>query len=109
MRGRIVVAGITAVIMILFGVFWMFMWLIGTNGYGTSQGTTILLCILVLVLSSIAASSVASGWLAKELQTRTAWSPWATAPLAILAVTAVAVVALFVGSVIVVLIFGRTP
>lgn len=109
MRGTVVVSAIAAVIMALFGVFWMFTWLIGTNGYSTSQGTTILLCNLVLVVLSIIISSVASGRLAKGLETRTAWSLWITAPLAILPMTVAAIVALFVGSVIVVLVFGRTP
>ncbi|MDQ4126503.1 MAG: hypothetical protein M3151_00860 [Actinomycetota bacterium] len=108
MRGMVVVSGIAALIMLLFGMFWMFTWLIGTNGYSTSKGTTILLCNLVLVLLSIVVSSVASGRLAKELKTRTAWSLWITGPLSIIAVTVATVVSLFVGSVIVVLVFGRT-
>ena len=109
MRGTVVISGITALIMILFGIFWMITWLIGTNGYSESKGLTILVSNLVLVLLSIVVASLASGWLAKELQTRLAWSPWLTAPLSIVAVTAVAVSALFVGSVIVIIIFGRTP
>ncbi len=109
MRGTVVISGIAALIMILFGIFWMITWLIGTNGYSESKGLTILVSNLVLVLLSIAVSSVASGWLARKLETRTAWSPWITAPLAILAVILVAVNALFIGSVIIILIFGMTP
>ncbi len=109
MRGRIVVSGVTALIMILFGVFWMFTWLIGTNGYSESKGIVILVSNLVLVLLSIVVSSLTSGWLTKELQARMARSVWVTGPLAVLTVTLVAVSVLFVGSVIVILIFGRTP
>ncbi len=108
MRGMVVVSGIAALIMLLFGMFWMFTWLIGTNGYSTSKGTTILLCNLVLVLLSIVVSSVTSGWLTKELQTRMTWSVWVTGPLAIFAVTLVTVSVLFFLSVVIILIFGRT-
>ncbi len=108
MRGIIVVSVITALIMILFGIFWMITWLIGTNGYSESKGLAILVSNLVLVLLSIIVSTVASGWLAKKLETRTAWSLWMTAPLVIVAVTVVAVSALFIGSVIIIVIFGRT-
>ena len=35
---RVVVAVITALVMIVAGVFFMFMWLVGTNGYNTTMG-----------------------------------------------------------------------
>lgn len=35
---RVVVPIITALVMIVAGVFFMFMWLVGTNGYDTKTG-----------------------------------------------------------------------
>jgi len=105
---RWIVSGITALIMLVFGAFWMITWLIGTNGYNTSTGTAILAGNLVLVLLSTIVASVASGWLAKKLQTRTEKSLWIIAPLCIFAVIAVAVIALFIGSIIIIAIAEAT-
>ena len=87
--------------MIAFGVFWMFMWLVGTNCYNGSTGGTILACNLVLVILSIVISSASSGWLANKLGARLGWPMWASAPVAILLVVMVAVFFLFVGSLII--------
>ena len=108
-RGILAVSVVTALIMILFGAFWMLTWLIGTNGYSEAKGLTILVGNAVLVLLSIIVAAVASGWLAKTLAARTAWSPWLTGPLAITAVTVVAVAALIIGSLLIIVFFGRTP
>jgi hypothetical protein len=105
---RWIVSGITALIMLVIGVFWMITWLIGTNGYNTSTGTTILASNLVLVLLSTIISSIASGWLTKRLVTSTGKSLWLIAPLCIIAVIAVAVIALFIGSIIIIAIAEAT-
>ncbi len=99
---RWIVSVSTALLMLVIGVFWMFMWLIGTNGYNTSTGTVILAGILVLVLLSTIVASVASGWLTKMLVTRTGTTLWIIAPLCIVAMTAVAVAALFIGSIVII-------
>ncbi len=99
---RWIVSVITALIMIVVGVFWMFMWLIGTNGYNTSTGTAILASNLVLVILSTIVVSVASSWLTKRLVTRTGMSVWIIAPLCIVALIVVAFAALFIGSIIIV-------
>jgi hypothetical protein len=101
-----IISLITALLMVAVGIFWMFMWLIGTNGFSQSKGGAILLSNLVMVLLAIIGSSLASGWLANELQTTLAWSLWVIAPLAIAAVIVATIVALFVGSLIVVGIVG---
>jgi hypothetical protein len=104
----IVVSLITALIMIAFGVFWMFVWLIGTNGYSESKGGTILALNLLMVIFWVIISSVASGYLSAKLQKKTGLSFFIAAPLTILMVIAVAGIALFIGSIIVVIVFGQT-
>ena len=104
----IAVSAVTALLMIAFGVFWMFMWLVGTNGYSESKGTLILGSNLVLVILSVVASSVASGWLARRMETKRGWPFWAAALLAVFGVAIVAAVALFVGSLLIIAAFGRT-
>jgi predicted anti-sigma-YlaC factor YlaD len=114
-RGRIfdmakslIVSAITALLMILLGVFWMLMWLVGTNGYSESKGTAILASNLVLVILSIIVSSVVSGWLANMLATRLRWPMWAAGAIVILGVLVAAVIVLFTGSLLIIAIFGRT-
>jgi hypothetical protein len=108
MAKTLIVSAITALMMILLGVFWMLMWLVGTNGYSESKGTVILASNLVLVILSIIVSSVASGWLANMLATRLRWPMWAAAAVVILGVLVVAVIVLFTGSLLIIAIFGRT-
>lgn len=105
---RVVVAVITALIMIVAGVFFMFMWLVGTNGYNTTMGTTILIANLVVIIIAIVISSVSSGWLAHFLQQRSGMSPWLAGPLAIVAVTAVSVVAIFLLGILIVGVVDST-
>jgi hypothetical protein len=104
----ILVSLVTAVIMIAFGVFWMFVWLVGTNGYSEAKGGTILTLNLLMVILSVIVSSVASGFLTKVLQAKTGWSVFAVAPLTIIAVIAVSVFVLFVGSLLIVGVVGQT-
>lgn len=104
----IAVSGVTALLMIAFGVFWMFMWLVGTNGYSESKGTLILGSNLAMVISAVFATSAASGWLARKFEAKWAWPFWAAAALAVFVVLAVAVIALFVGSLLIIAVFGRT-
>ncbi|HEY9402315.1 MAG TPA: hypothetical protein VIQ24_06455 [Pyrinomonadaceae bacterium] len=102
MAKTLIVSAITALLMMAFGVFWMFMWLVGTNGYNGSTGGAILACNLALVILSIIFSSAASGWLAKRLGARLGWPMWASAPVAIFVVVLVSVVCLFAGSLIII-------
>lgn len=108
MTKLIVVSLITALIMIAFGVFWMFVWLIGTNGYSESKGGTILALNLLIVILSVVVSSAASGFLTKILQAKTQWSVFIAAPLTIIAVIAISVSALFIGSLLVIFLIGQT-
>jgi sugar phosphate permease len=73
MAKTLIVSGVTALLLGAFGVFWMFMWLVGTNGYNGSTGGAILACNLALVILSIIISSVASGWLTNKLGARLDW------------------------------------
>lgn len=102
------VSVVTALLMIVFGVFWMFMWLIGTNGYSESKGTLILGSILALVILSVVASSASSSLLARKLEAKMAWPFWAAAALAVFGVVLVAILAVFIGSILIVVIFGGT-
>ena len=108
MTKLIIVSLITALIMTAFGAFWMFVWLIGTNGYSEAKGGTILALNLLLVILSVIVSSAASGFLTKMLQAKTGWSVFAAAPLAIIAVIAVSVFVLFAGSLLIVGVVGQT-
>jgi hypothetical protein len=101
-----IVSIITALLMIVFGVFWMFMWLVGTNGYSSSTGGMILTVNFVLVLLSVVAASVASGLLAKMLKTKMGWSLWLAGPLSIAVTTVVAAGVMFVLSIIIVIAVG---
>jgi membrane protease YdiL (CAAX protease family) len=105
---RLVVPVITALVLIAVGVFWMFMMLVGTNGYNSSTGGKILVGNLVLVILTIIISSLASGWLAHVLQKRSGISPWIVAPLTVVTVTVVAVVALFFVGVLIVAVVDAT-
>jgi hypothetical protein len=98
----LIVSGITALLLAAFGVFWMFMWLVGTNGYNGSTGGAILACNLALVVLSIIVSSVASGWLTNKLEARLGWPTWAAAPVVVVGVLMAAVGFLFAGSIIII-------
>ncbi len=102
----IIVSLITALIMIAFGVFWMFMWLIGTNGYSQAQGGRILILNLVMVIFSVIISSVASGYLSEKIQKKAELSFFIAAPITILLVIAVVGIAMFIGSIIIAVVFG---
>ena len=106
MTKLIFVSVLTALIMVAFGIFWMFMWLVGTNGYSEAKGGTILVLNLLLVLLSIFVSSAASSFLTKTLQEKLALSFLLAAPLAVLAVVVASVIGLFVGSLIIVGVVG---
>lgn len=99
---RVVVSVVTALIMIVVGLFFMLMWLIGANGYNTSQGGAILGANLVVIIIAVVISSVLSGWLAHVLQTRTGMSPWLVGPLSVVSVTAVSIIAIFLIGIIIV-------
>jgi hypothetical protein len=104
----LIVSAVTALLMIAFGVFWMFMWLVGTNGYSESKGTLILGSNLVLVILAVVVSSAASAWATRKLEAKLAWPFWAAAPLAVVGVLAAAAVAMFAGSLLIIAVFGRT-
>jgi hypothetical protein len=98
----LIVSIITALLMIAFGIFWMFIWLVGTNGYNSSTGGAILACNLALVILSVIISSAASGWLTNKLRARLDWPMWAAAPVVILLVLIVAITILVIGSLIII-------
>jgi hypothetical protein len=104
----LIVSGATALSMIAFGVFWMFMWLLGTNGYSESKGTLILGSNLAMVILSVVVSTAASAWLTNKLKAREGWPMWALAPSVILGVVTAAVILMFAGSLIIIALFGRT-
>ncbi|HEX8353270.1 MAG TPA: hypothetical protein VF611_10240 [Pyrinomonadaceae bacterium] len=86
----------------------MLIWLVGTNGYNTSMGGTILGANLVVIIIAIVISSVVSGWLAHVLQTRTGMSPWLVGPMAVVSVTAVSTIAIFLIGIVIVGVVDST-
>ena len=105
---RLLVPGLTAGLMILVGLFWMFVWLLGANGYNSAQSGEILGLNFVLVLVAIGASSFFSDWSARALAARTQWSPIFISLVSIVCAALLAVIALFVGSVIILLVVGQS-
>jgi len=102
MAMRVVVPVVTALLMIVVGVFLMLMWLVGANGYNTSMGEMILGANLLVIIITIVIASVASGWLAHLLRRRTGMSPWLVGPMTVVAVTGVSTMALFLIGIIIV-------
>lgn len=93
---RLVVPVITALVMIVVGLFWIFTMLIGTNGYNSSTGGAILLGNLVLVILTIIVASAASGRVAYTLQKRTGITLWVLAPLSVITATVISFITLFI-------------
>lgn len=94
----------TALVTLPLGAFWMFVWLIGTNGYSERQGGTILASILALVLIATLAAMAASRWLAARASAR--WPGWAAVIGTLLIVLVGWAMALGVGSLIILLLLG---
>ncbi len=44
---------VTGFLMLVFGAFWMFMWLIGSNGFNSSRGAMVLWGNLLLVVLAV--------------------------------------------------------
>lgn len=108
MAMRVVVPVITALVLIAVGVFWMFMMLVGANGYDGSTGMKILVGNFVLVIVTIVISSILSGWLAHVVQRRSGISSWVVGPLAVVFVTAASILALFVVGFLIVAVVDST-
>ncbi len=73
---------VTGFAMVVLGAFWMFMWLIGSNGFSSSRGGVILGGNLLMVVLAI----IGATWLARRLTRRwltEGWSPWRAALTAI--------------------------
>jgi len=98
---RVAVSLSTALILIVFGLLWLVIMAFGAYGYDTSNGLAALIAGAVLLIMTIVIASMASGWLAHVLQTRSGISPWLVGPGTVVAVTAVAMIVIFVGGSIV--------
>jgi hypothetical protein len=95
---RVAVSLVTALILLVFGVLFMaLMFFGGAYGNDVSKALPSLIIISLLLLVIIAVASVASGWLAHVLQTRSGMSPWLVGPGTVVAVTAVGMIAIFLG------------
>jgi hypothetical protein len=94
---RLAVSLSTALILIVFGLLWVVIMAFGAYGYDTSNGLAALIAGAVLLMMTIVIASLASGWLAHVLQTRSGISPWLVGPGTVVAVTAVAMIVIFVG------------
>ncbi|HEV2763153.1 MAG TPA: hypothetical protein VGV38_09170 [Pyrinomonadaceae bacterium] len=106
---RLAVALTTALVLIVFGVFWMFVMLIGMNGFDEATGIKGLIASAVLVIVTAVISSIISGGLAHLLQTRSGISPWLVGPLTVVSVTAVSIIFIFVsGSILISVIYDAT-
>lgn len=96
MMMRLAVSLVTALILIAFGVFWMFVMLVGMNGFDEATGLKGLIANAVLLIVVVVISGIVSGWLAHVLQKRSGISPWLVGPLTVLGVTAVSIITIFV-------------
>lgn len=91
------VAAGTAVLMVAVAAFWMITWLIGTNGYGTTDGGIILGGNALLAVAGI----VFATWLARTLSVRwlrLGWPGWGAGALAIAVGIFAALLAMFIGA-----------
>jgi hypothetical protein len=75
---------VTGAVMVAVGAFWMFMWLIGSNGMIGSRGTTVLGGNLLLVALAIPGTV----WLTRRLGSRWLARGWSNAKAAWLATVA---------------------
>lgn len=101
MQGARWAGWITGCTMAVLGAFWMFAWLIGSNGYNSSRGATVLGGNLLLVALAL----VGSVWLARRLSGRwlaNGWPLWRATALATVSSVAAALVFLGVGCLVVV-------
>jgi hypothetical protein len=90
------------------GAFWMFVWLVGTNGYSERKGFAILASILGLVVVSIVVATATSGLLAARIQAATQWPGWVVVLGTVAAVLVAWLIILCVGSFAIVLLLGST-
>lgn len=90
------------------GAFWMFVWLVGTNGYSERKGFAILASILSLVVVSIVVATATSGLLAARIQAATQWPGWVVVLGSVAGVLVAWLVVLCVGSFAIVLVVGST-
>jgi hypothetical protein len=73
---------VTGFAMVVLGALWMFMWLVGSNGFSSSRGGVILGGNLLLVVLAIPGAI----WLARRLSSRwlaDGWPQWKAVPLAV--------------------------
>ncbi|GAB2511385.1 hypothetical protein [Lysobacter humi (ex Lee et al. 2017)] len=105
---RRLAAGATACTMLVFAAFWMLTWLIGTNGYGSARGGTILFAQAAAALLAVpVAATLAHDW-TRRLQGR----GWTGLPAAVAgsgAAVVLALVALVVVAVGTVVVVGDRP
>lgn len=105
MQGARWAGWITAIAMVVVGAFWMFMWLIGSNGFSSSRGAVVLGGNLLLV----ALAFVGTIWLARRLCSRwcaRGWSQGGAAALATASSLAAGLGFLVVGSFAVLAVAG---
>lgn len=81
MQGARWAGWITAIAMVVIGAFWMFMWLIGSNGFSSSRGAVVLGGNLLLVALALAGAV----WLARRLCARWCARGWSQAGATLLA------------------------
>lgn len=105
MQGVRLAGWFTAIAMLVVGAFWMFMWLVGSNGFSSSRGAVVLAGNLLLVTVAVSGCT----WFTRRLGGRwiaQGWSPLKAAALATLSSLAAGLAFLVTGSFAVLAVAG---
>lgn len=97
---------LTVVVSVLVGLFWMFTIIVGLNGVTGPKGGYLVWSHVGLLVAMLLASGMASARLEQLLVGTYGWSAWLAGPAIVLAVPLLMYAALFVCSVVLILMIG---
>lgn len=96
----VAVSVVTTLILIAVGVAVFFFLVLGMNGVSERRAMPVFIGYFVLAFFTLLVSAAASGWGAGRLARATQWPLWAVGPMAVLVVSAAGGGALFLGSMV---------
>lgn len=102
----IVVSVITAMLVLILGVLWMFGLLLIMNGFPQSKANQVLIGYFILLGICVILAGIVSNWGVKKLLMVTTWKIWIVTPITILGILIIAGVILFFGGIFVMVIVG---
>ncbi len=100
------IAILAAILLLLFGLAWLFALLVIMNGVSEARATPILISYLVLLLLTVVGGGWAGGWGSRMLVTTWNWNKWVSGLLTLLALGVSGIVILVIGSMVLMLAFG---